>query len=230
MTTEISAEKYVTLSKEVIFIKTLNKFVLNFIHNNTLPEKINSMAIMLKNELFSRFGKIEENMLISQATLLDPRFKKFAFSNENNCNNAVNFLKAKAQSIIIESDEPTSKQIAATTSSSTVNSNSALWKEFDETVVNLIGGSNSSVAGIIEVDKYLNEPLISRTENPLVWWAERKKVYPRLYELVKRRLCITATSVPCERIFSKAGQVVSEKRSRLTTSKISQILFLNHNM
>lgn len=39
-----------------------------------------------------------------------------------------------------------------------------------------------------------------------------------------------ATSVPCERVFSRAGQVVTEKRSRLTTSKISQILFLNHNM
>lgn len=94
----------------------------------------------------------------------------------------------------------------------------------------MIGGTNPSVAGIIEVDKYLNEPLISRFENPLAWWAERKKVYPRMYELVKRRLCMIATSVPCERVFSRTGQVVTEKRSRLTTSKISQILFLNHNM
>lgn len=155
-------------------------------------KEINSMGQVLKDELLARFGNIEESHLITQATLLDPRFKKFAFS--------------------------------------TNNSSSALWKEFDETVVNLIGGSNSSVAGIIEVDKYLNQPLISRAENPLVWWAERKKVYPRLYTLVKRRLCIMATSVPCERIFSKAGQVVSERRSRLSISKISQILFLNHNM
>ncbi|XP_050546971.1 zinc finger BED domain-containing protein 4-like [Daktulosphaira vitifoliae] len=187
------------------------------------------MAMTLKSELFSRFGKIEENMLISQATLLDPRFKKFTFSNKNNCHAAVSFLKAKAQSIIIEPEVLISKH-TATTLSSTINSSSALWKEFDETAVNLIGGSNSSAAGIIEVDKYLNEPLISRTENPLVWWAERKKVYPRLYELVKRRLCIMATSVPCERIFSKAGQVISKKRSRLSTSKISQILFINHNI
>jgi len=161
---------------------------------------------------------------------LDPRFKKYAFSSESNCNNAVEFLKAKAQSILLQSDEPSNQQITSTTSTINSSSGSALWKEFDKTVVNLIGGSSSSVAGIIEVDKYLNEPLISRAENPLVWWVERKKVYPRLYTLVKRRLCIMATSVPCERIFSKAGQVVSEKRSRLSTSKISQILFLNHNM
>lgn len=227
VTVEISAEKYVTLSKEIIFIKTLNKFVLNF-NNNTLPREIHSMCQVLKDELLARFGNIEENQLITQATLLDPRFKKFAFSNENHCKKAVNLLKAKAQSIILEPDEPIHQQV--TTLTSTSDSSSALWKEFDETVVNLIGGSNSSVAGIIEVEKYLNEPLISRAENPLVWWAERKKVYPRLYILVKRRLCIIATSVPCERIFSKAGQVVTEKRSQLSTSKISQILFLNHNM
>lgn len=86
------------------------------------------------------------------------------------------------------------------------------------------------MAGTIEVDKYLNEPLISRTENPLVWWSERKKIYPRLYEIVKTRLCIIATSVPCERIFSKAGQVLTERRSRLKENKVSQILFLNQNM
>lgn len=88
------------------------------------------------------------------------------------------------------------------------------------------------MAGIVEVDKYLNEPLISRYENPLVWWVERKKIYPNLYELVKRRACIVATSVPCERIFSKAGQVITTRRNRLLVSliKVSQVLFLNHNM
>jgi hypothetical protein len=38
VTVEISAEKYVTLSKEIIFIKTLNKFVLNFNNINTKPK------------------------------------------------------------------------------------------------------------------------------------------------------------------------------------------------
>lgn len=188
ITIEISAEKYVTLSKEIIFFKTLNNIILNFMNDTLLPNEIHSMLKILKDELHSRFGKNEDNLLITQATLLDPRFKKYAFSDENKCKTAINYLKAKAQSLTIESDIPIHHEIP------TASSSSALWKSFDETVVNLIGGSNSSVAGIIEVDKYLNEPLISRNENPLVWWAERKNVYPRLYELVKRRLCIIATS------------------------------------
>lgn len=43
VTIEISAEKYVT-SKQIIYIKTLNEFVLNFININTLPREINSMG------------------------------------------------------------------------------------------------------------------------------------------------------------------------------------------
>ena len=109
-------------------------------------------------------------------------------------------------------------------------SNSAIWGDFDKSVVNAIGGNNSTAAGIIELDKYLNEQIISRHENPLLWWSERQKVYPRLYEIVKTRLCIIATSVLCERLFSKAGQVITDRRNRLESKKISKILFLNLNM
>lgn len=95
------------------------------------------------------------------------------------------------------------------------NSSSVIWGDFDQSVENLVGRNNSTVAGIIELDKYLNEPLLSRHENPLFWWSERQRVYPRLYEMAKRRLCILATSVPCERLFSKAGQIITDRRNRL---------------
>ncbi|KAF0761316.1 zinc finger BED domain-containing protein 1-like [Aphis craccivora] len=44
-------------------------------------------------------------------------------------------------------------------------------------------------------------------ENPLLWWSERKYIYPQLYEIVKSLLCLIATPVSCKHIFSKAGQV-----------------------
>jgi len=55
-------------------------------------------------------------------------------------------------------------------------------------------------------------------------------MYPRLYVMVRKRLCVTATSVPCERLFCKAGMVITEKRSRMLASKSSQVLFLNQNL
>jgi len=192
VTVEKSADKYVKLSKEIIFVNSLNKFV----NNNTLPTAIQHMAKKLSEELIKRFYDIEDNPLVTQAAILDPRFKKHVFFNGTKCANAINFLRAKVQSIILEQD--TFKQQPSTIVTATANltsSQSSLWEEFDPTVVNLIGGTNPSVAVIVEVDKYLNKPLISRFENPLAWWAVRKKVYPRMYELVKRRLCMIATSV-----------------------------------
>ncbi|KAF0729724.1 zinc finger BED domain-containing protein 1-like [Aphis craccivora] len=44
---------------------------------------------------------------------------------------------------------------------------------------------------------------------------------------MKKRFCILATSVPCERIFSKAGQTITEKRSRLHSKNFEKMIFLN---
>ena len=47
--------------------------------------------------------------------------------------------------------------------------------------------------------------------------------------LAKKFLCITATSVPSERLFSAAGNLVAEKRSRLTSENIDKLIFLYEN-
>eukprot|EP00102_Acyrthosiphon_pisum_P007844 XP_003243557.2 PREDICTED: zinc finger BED domain-containing protein 1-like [Acyrthosiphon pisum] len=188
LTIEISAEKYVTIFKEIIFIKALQKHIKSCKNDITLPQDVQNMA-----------------------TLLDPRFKKHGFIHAEKCSTTIRNLRSKVQSIRVEENTiPQPNVISPSVSLPT--SSTAIWEDFDETVVNIIGGNNSTAAGIIEVDKYLNEPLLRRDENPLLWWSERKKVYPLLYEIVKRRLCIMATSVPCERIFSKAGQVVTNRR------------------
>lgn len=105
-----------------------------------------------------------------------------------------------------------------------------LWKSFDEQYNKQKASHNPQAASIIEVDKYLNEPILNRHENPLTWWNSRKSQYPRLYNLVLKRLCIIATSVPCERLCSKAGMTLTDQRNRIKPSKASQILFLNQNL
>lgn len=43
--------------------------------------------------------------------------------------------------------------------------------------------------------------------------------------MVKKRLCVPATSVPSERVFSKAGLVLNNKRTRLTTEKVGKKMY-----
>lgn len=45
----------------------------------------------------------------------------------------------------------------------------------------------------------------------------------------KKILCTPATSVPSERIFSKAGIVVSDRRSRIKPKNVDMLIFLNQN-
>ena len=47
--------------------------------------------------------------------------------------------------------------------------------------------------------------------------------------LVAKKLCVVATSVPSERIFSKNAQNISEKRSCLKPAKVRSLVFLNAN-
>jgi len=109
-------------------------------------------------------------------------------------------------------------------------SKSLLWKSFDQEFDRHRAVQNSQAAGIIEMDKYFNKPPIGWHEDPLAWWNDRKSLYPRLFILARKRLCITATSVPCERLFSKAGHVITDQRSRMKPGKASQVLFLNQNL
>ncbi|XP_060845484.1 E3 SUMO-protein ligase ZBED1-like [Rhopalosiphum padi] len=202
-TVEISAEKNISISKKIIMVRAMFKVTQTFINDTNLPREVLNMANTLKEKMMIRFDRIEDNLLNAQATVLDPRFKKHGFINEDKYNRTISQLRNKLQSSIRTEQLDLPQQ---SSSSTPQYSNSAIWGDFDKSVVNAIGGNNSTSAGIIELDKYLNEQIISRHENPLLWWSERQKVYPRLYEIVKTRLCIIATSVPCERLFSKAGQ------------------------
>ena len=65
--------------------------------------------------------------------------------------------------------------------------------------------------------------------DPLIWWREHQLEYPRLALLAQRYLCITATSVPCERAFSKAGWIVNKRRCSLSDDHVSTLLFVAFN-
>jgi len=59
--------------------------------------------------------------------------------------------------------------------------------------------------------------------------SKRKINYNFLSTLAKRFLCVTATNVPSERLFSSAGNLLSERRSRLTPENVEKLLFLYEN-
>lgn len=77
-----------------------------------------------------------------------------------------------------------------------------------------------------ELSIYLRNSVISPKENPLRWWREKSENYPTLSKIAIKYLSVVATSVPSERLFSKAGQTLSQQRNRLKGKRLSKILFL----
>ncbi|XP_050516392.1 uncharacterized protein LOC126891254 [Diabrotica virgifera virgifera] len=209
--------------------------MLSRFHQNkeSLHDSVSNLVDKLYEEVTSRFKRKYRNIdLIWEAKFLDPRFKQHGFHDDDSFKRIKEIIINKCCQIK-EGDKvtkPTDDSLAIPTSSTSSKRSrfGDMWSEFDSTVDTILKKSaNSRAAAIIEVDKYLHMPLISRKDDPLLWWKGNKSLFPSLFELMQRRLCIPATSVPSERIFSKTGQIITERRNRLSVEKSTKIIFLN---
>ena len=82
-----------------------------------------------------------------------------------------------------------------------------------------------------ELAFYLDFPMVSIDQNPLESWKTEQGRFPILAQLAKKYLCVCGgTSVPSERIFSKAGYINDHLRSRLLPKNVDKLVFLPKNM
>uniref|UniRef100_A0A1X7T0Z4 HAT C-terminal dimerisation domain-containing protein n=1 Tax=Amphimedon queenslandica TaxID=400682 RepID=A0A1X7T0Z4_AMPQE len=66
-----------------------------------------------------------------------------------------------------------------------------------------------------ELNSYLAEMEPSRGTSPSMWWKDNSKRFPLLSQVAMDFLHIPATSTPSERVFSTAGNTVTQKRNCL---------------
>lgn len=81
-----------------------------------------------------------------------------------------------------------------------------------------------------EVTSYKAVDCISLDSNPLEWWKTNEPKYPHVAKLAKRYLAVPATSVPSERVFSTAGDIITAQRSVLSAHNVDKLIFLTKNM
>ncbi|XP_043064702.1 uncharacterized protein LOC122320576 [Drosophila ficusphila] len=75
---------------------------------------------------------------------------------------------------------------------------------------------------IIVKRQYLERGVVSQDTDPLLWIQMNETDL----QLIKT-VVLKSTSVESERMFSKAGQIVSDRRTRLKEKNINILLFLN---
>lgn len=107
--------------------------------------------------------------------------------------------------------------------------NNDLWSYHKQVTSNSNGiASIASTSFVIEPElrQYLDLPLIKIDENVLEVWETYKSVFPNLFKLAQKYFSSVASSVPSERLFSKAGNILTEKRNRISENRLSKLCFL----
>lgn len=102
----------------------------------------------------------------------------------------------------------------------------------DVFITSVVPGSGRSLQQQIEEElcKFKAEPCIAPERNPLDWWKSNELNYPHLALFAKCVLAIPGTSVPSERIFSTAGDIVYAQRACLSPENVNILIFLKKNL
>jgi hypothetical protein len=197
----------------------------------------------LKESALSKLDKYyadpAEEAFIDLCTYFDPRFRAFPHKVEAKRNVEENVTHILEELVANDSNrlsQPVSEGSSGSDDSSrtptglgrllspimmsTTSTSSAQELDTDLT--------NHEVA-VREVARYNALPVVGIETNPLDWWKVQSSALKYLSQLARKYLCIVATSVPSECMFSTAGDIVSARRSRLLPENTHMLCLLHDN-
>lgn len=160
------------------------------------------------------------------ASFLDPRYKGLKFLSPDE--RVTIYDKVKA---LIAAQQPATKKKRRSSDAGVVRESSAMdfllgaGDEDEDGDTTTSDGRDES-----EFAQYISLPTPSHNSSPNQWWKQYASNFPILSSLAKRYLGTPSTSVPSERIFSAAGNIVNCKRSCLLPSNVNILVFLNKNL
>ena len=189
----------------------------------------NSRKLKLKNPINTRgmLNKIKSALYISinhywenltkpdalLASLLDPRMKDLSFVSPERCNEIRDLLREKYNEIYRQSSQP-------------IQSKSPAKKKKNTLLTSL---KKQPTRSYDEVTEYLQLEEIDLESDPFNWWRKREEKFPNLSFLAKKYLPVYACLTASERLFSDAGNLLTNKRTRISPNLFKQLIFLKRN-
>ena len=209
-----------SVSTIIPFIRMLERS-LDKLHDD---RGVHSMRQEMLRSLRRRYENVESNEILTISTILDPRFKDKCFTASSTVERSIYALKDKVMEIRSNQAPPTDTDKEPVSKRHKTGLLQCLSEILEEAGASVDDCGN-------EVELYLSEPLIEfhGGHHVLTWWSTNKVRFPHLAVLAQRYLSAPPTSVPSERLFSIAGDVYDEKRSRLSTDHAEALLFIKSN-
>ena len=176
-----------------------------------------SFKKVVSQELCRRF-EFDEDSVAVLATAVDPRHSHLTCFTPEQRSGVQDILREKVQQM--------------TSSGKQMQGEEPAKKKKKETAMSFLLGmttqddSDSST----EVDRFVAESQLQPDDDALEWWGRNEHRFPMVANLARRLLCVPATSVPSERIFSTAGMIVNNLRSSLSPDNVDMLIFLNKNL
>ncbi|XP_067948816.1 E3 SUMO-protein ligase ZBED1-like [Watersipora subatra] len=218
----LSGEDAVTISLVQPTVILFNKLL--------VPEESDvALTRQIKSSILEYINKHHQHnadywQLLSKCSFLDPRFK--ATHNES----VTDIILRECEQLAPDVRETITLESATT--SCTASAKRKSWGAYLNALTTPPALTTASVDRLSkEVTLYTSLPTVAEKDSdPLTWWSQHETSFPCLAKLAKKYLCIQASSVASERLFSTAGNIITARRNSLKPAKVNQLCFLSTNL
>ncbi|EXX53756.1 hypothetical protein RirG_240960 [Rhizophagus irregularis DAOM 197198w] len=209
-TVYLSTARYLTIADvRFVFLGILD-YLNDLIGSEEFSQ--NELASSINQKIDDYWKYIDEQTLV--AAILDPQTKLTLFESGTPTTNAISTVTALLRSYHVVTSENCKKTQDENNYSSTREYFAR--KQYHLSESNLRQSSISSIASSIsleetfpELDRYL-ALLCDEKADPLLWWQAHQQEFPKLSLMARDYLCIQATSVACEQLFSVAANTITK--------------------
>ncbi|XP_039597059.1 E3 SUMO-protein ligase ZBED1-like [Polypterus senegalus] len=225
----LSDEKYVSVSFVKPVLHFFNASFLKIKDDDTdLSKAIKSKILEYLNE---KYSDPDIQALLDMASTVDPRFK-MRYTAEDNKTTIQSRLKVEMQTLamMVPPQETAQKTSEEDAEAGCAPKKKMTLGSYFKTAEQALPPNNQKSSVACELESLLQSSYLDSEGDPLKWWKEHEKSYPRLSKVAKKYLCIPATSSPSERAFSSGGNLVTCLRSSLKPDQVDRLVFLAKNL
>ena len=220
VTEQLGGQKYVSSS---LLLPSVAQLIHTYHADDDDPAYICRFKKAITDDLTSRQERLTTNMFLKTSTALDPRFKRLKSIPSSMCgavwSHITNLVKLEIQS---KNNNPTDEEKVSNSKRAKRDYESS--DEEDDT-----SHSSDNPASMAQqlIERYQQQPEVESSADPYIWWNQHRNTFDYMLPIISKHLGCPATSVPSERLFSSAGNVISCKRAAMLPENANEFICLS---